>query len=190
MLGVDGDTVSGYWWGSCFIRSRYTWNTQWPAPICYYERTLPDWIVFYLLEPQDSASMLIDHMLIEDTLKFNWELTETENDLPLNYNLTFTDTSGYANNDTALFLFQDTVLSETELFFDYYTLYNLMDSLGIDTFALEWQVEAFDSTHSLASINGPQHLELAILSPIVPFNLGHLPIIKIYFFKWIIFLIH
>ena len=48
-----------------------------------------------------------------------------------------------------------------------------MDSLGIDTFALEWQVEAFDSTHSLESINGPHHLELAILSPpIVPFNLG------------------
>ena len=172
MLGVDGDTVSGYWWVHALIGQDTLGSLNGPLPFVIMKEPYPIGS-FYLFEPQDSASLLIDHMLIEDTLKFNWGITETENDLPLNYNLTFTDTSGYVNNDTAFFLFQDTVLSETELFFDYYTIYNLMDSLGLDTFALEWQVEAFDSTHSLESINGPQHLELAILSPpIVPFNLG------------------
>ena len=63
------------------------------------------------------------------------------------------------------------ILSETELVFNYLSIYNLMDSLEIDTFKLEWQVEAFDSTHSLESINGPSHLQLVTSPPLVPFSL-------------------
>ena len=49
-----------------------------------------------------------------------------------------------------------------------------MDSLEIDTVKLDWQVEAFDSTHSLTSINGPHYLEVSILNPpLVPFDLEY-----------------
>ena len=171
MLGVDGDTVLGYWWVHALSGQDSMGALNGPLPFVIMKEPYPIQ-PFYLVEPLDSAAILIDHLLIEDTLKFGWEMTETDNNLPLNYKFMFSDTLGYVNNDSAFHLFMDTILSETELVFDYLSIYNLMDSLEIDTFKLEWQVEAFDSTHSLESINGPNHLQLVILSPpLVPFSL-------------------
>ena len=171
MLGVDGDTVLGYWWVHALSGQDSMGALNGPLPFVIMKEPYPIQ-PFYLAEPLDSAAILIDHLLIEDTLKFGWEMTETDNNLPLNYKFMFSDTLGYVNNDSAFHLFMDTILSETELVFDYLSIYNLMDSLEIDTFKLEWQVEAFDSTHSLESINGPNHLQLVILSPpLVPFSL-------------------
>ena len=42
---------------------------------------------FYLQTPQDSAEIVINQFLIEDTLMFNWDMTTTANNLPLLYSL-------------------------------------------------------------------------------------------------------
>ena len=173
MLGVDGDTVLGYWWAHAFLGQDSLGSLNGPLPFVIMKEPYPI-SPFYLQTPQDSAEIVINQFLIEDTLMFNWDMTTTANNLPLLYRLTFNDSLGYVNNDSALFYFQDTLLNETRMEIPYLSLYNLMDSLEIDTVKLDWQVEAFDSTHSLASINGPHYLEVSILNPpLVPFDLEY-----------------
>ncbi|MFL3007284.1 MAG: T9SS type A sorting domain-containing protein [Candidatus Neomarinimicrobiota bacterium] len=173
MLGVDGDTVLGYWWVHALLGQDTLGALNGPLPLVIMKEPYPI-SPFYLQTPQDSAVVVINQFLIEDTLTFDWEMTTTTNNLPLQYRLTFNDSLGYVNNDSALFLFRDTLLHETRMEISYLSLYNLMDSLGIDTVKLNWQVEAFDSTHSLVSINGPHHLEVSILNPpLVPFYLEY-----------------
>ena len=173
MLGVDGDTVTGYWWAHALLGQDSLGALNGPLPFVIMKEPYPI-APFYLQTPLDSAEIVINQFLIEDTLTFNWDITTTLNNLPLLYRLTFTDSLDYVNNNSALFLFQDTLLNEARLNISYLSLYNLMDSLGIDTVKFDWQVEAFDSTHSLTSINGPHHLELSILNPpLVPFYLEY-----------------
>jgi len=173
MLGVDGDTVLGYWWVHALADNDTLGSLNGPLPLVIMKEPYP-LSPFYLQNPLDSATVNIDQSIINDTLQFHWTETTTENDIPIEYRLTFNDTSGFVNNDSSLFLFSDTVLSDNNLDISFLEIYNIMDSLGLDTVEMNWQVEAFDSIYSLESINGPNHLNLSILSPpLVLFNLEH-----------------
>ena len=102
MLGVDGDTVLGYWWAHAFLGQDSLGSLNGPLPFVIMKEPYPI-SPFYLQTPQDSAEIVINQFLIEDTLMFNWDMTTTANNLPLLYRLTFNDSLGYVNNDSALF---------------------------------------------------------------------------------------
>ena len=173
MLGFDSDTILTHWWVHAMLGQDTLGTLNGPLPFVIMKEPYPI-SRFNLLAPDDSSMVFVNNLLIEDSLKFNWDFSETENNLPLKYSLTFYDSLGYVNSDSVFFLFKDTILIHNKMEIDYISIYNLMDSLNIDTLRCKWQVEAFDSINSLPSINGPRHLELAILSPpLVPFNLEY-----------------
>ena len=102
MLGVDGDTVLGYWWAHAFLGQDSLGALNGPLPFVIMKEPYPI-SPFYLQTPQDNAELVINQFLIEDTLIFNWDMTTTANNLSLLYRLTFNDSLGYVNNDSALF---------------------------------------------------------------------------------------
>ena len=127
---------------------------------------------FSLMGPGDSAEIIINHEIINDTLVFNW--TESFNLFgdSTTYRLSFIDSSGFLNNDSSYSLFTDAMLVNSSFSTDFTSLYHGMDSLELDSIDFTWQVEVFDSVNTLPSVNGPYYLKLNRLSPpLVPFSL-------------------
>ena len=121
---------------------------------------VPPLVPFVLEVPANNYQLEIQASNILDTFTFNW--SESFNFLGDStiFNLSFTDSLGYVNNDNGTSLFMDTELFDTELSFTHLDLYRKMDSLSISNASISWLVSIHDSANMIVSDNGPFNVSI------------------------------